>query len=74
MFYVIFLYFCSFDGVPFILHDRSLHRTTNVAEVFPDHVDTDPSYFNISQLKMLNTGDWFLQVCTNKGKERSIYA
>lgn len=29
--------------------------------MFPDHVDTDPSYFNISQLKMLNTGDWFLQ-------------
>ena len=55
--------FCfSFDGVPFILHDNSLRRTTNVASVFPDLIDKDPSYFNISQLKMISAGDWFIQV------------
>ena len=54
----------SFDGVPFLMHDSSLHRTTNIESVFPGMADKDPSYFNISQLKMLNAGEWFLQVST----------
>lgn len=51
----------SFDGVPFVMHDGSLRRTTNVATVFPDLIDKDPSYFNMSQLKALSAGEWFLQ-------------
>ena len=48
--------------MPFLLHDSSLHRTTNINSVFPDLVYKDPSYFNISQLKMLSAGEWFIEV------------
>ncbi|XP_067668479.1 glycerophosphodiester phosphodiesterase domain-containing protein 5-like isoform X2 [Haliotis asinina] len=51
----------SFDCVPFILHDKSLVRTTNIEEVFPDRVNDDPSSFNMSDLKRLDAGSWFLQ-------------
>ncbi|XP_041351220.1 glycerophosphoinositol inositolphosphodiesterase GDPD2-like isoform X2 [Gigantopelta aegis] len=50
----------SFDGVPFLLHDKTFRRTTNVADVFPEMVDMDASLFNISQIKSLNAGSWFL--------------
>ena len=48
--------------MPFLLHDSSLHRTTNINSVFPDLVYKDPFYFNISQLKMLSAGEWFIEV------------
>ncbi len=51
----------SLDGVPFLMHDATLQRTTNVAEVYPDRVDDPPSSFEISELKNLNAGLWFLQ-------------
>ncbi|XP_048247074.1 glycerophosphodiester phosphodiesterase domain-containing protein 5-like [Haliotis rufescens] len=51
----------SLDCVPFILHDRSLERTTNIKDVFPDRVNDDPSSFNMSDLKALNAGSWFIQ-------------
>ncbi|XP_046552971.1 uncharacterized protein LOC124262505 [Haliotis rubra] len=51
----------SLDCVPFILHDKSLERTTNIKEVFPDRVNDDPSSFNMSDLKRLDAGLWFLQ-------------
>ena len=58
----VMLSFSSFDGVPFLLHDKTFRRTTNVAEVFPEMVDMDASLFNISQIKSLNAGSWFLEV------------
>ncbi|XP_056230724.1 glycerophosphodiester phosphodiesterase domain-containing protein 5 isoform X2 [Seriola aureovittata] len=50
----------SYDGVPFLMHDSTLRRTTNVAEVFPNRTHLDASMFTWSELQQLNAGDWFL--------------
>lgn len=45
------------DGVPIALHDRSLERTTNVAEVFPDRAREDGLFyaidFTLAEIKQL---------------------
>jgi glycerophosphoinositol inositolphosphodiesterase len=51
----------SKDGVPFLMHDETLQRTTNISEVFPDRVDDDASSFTIEELRALNAGLWFIQ-------------
>ncbi|QRN82089.1 hypothetical protein JR338_06450 [Chloroflexota bacterium] len=51
----------SKDGVAFLMHDDTLARTTNIAEIFPDRVDEDASNFTIDELKQLNAGLWFIQ-------------
>ena len=51
----------SFDGVPFLMHDDTLARTTNIAEIFPDRVNEDASSFTMDELKQLNAGLWFIQ-------------
>jgi len=51
----------SRDGVPFLMHDSTLARTTNVAEVFPARVDERASSFDLEALKQLNAGLWFIQ-------------
>ena len=50
----------SFDGVPFLMHDHTLKRTTNVSAHFPSRQDDDPSLFNISELQQLDAGSWFV--------------
>ena len=52
----------SVDGVPFLMHDRTLQRTTDVEKVFPDRQMVDASYFNWTDLQQLNAGQWFLKV------------
>ncbi|XP_053229678.1 glycerophosphoinositol inositolphosphodiesterase GDPD2 isoform X1 [Podarcis raffonei] len=51
----------SVDGVPFIMHDEKLIRTTNVQEVFPAQAQSNASSFNWTQLQQLDAGSWFLQ-------------
>ncbi|XP_063061429.1 glycerophosphodiester phosphodiesterase domain-containing protein 5 isoform X3 [Engraulis encrasicolus] len=51
----------SYDGVPFLMHDRTLRRTTNVREVFPNRTDMLASLFTWAELEMLDAGSWFLQ-------------
>jgi len=51
----------SQDGVPFLLHDQTLKRTTNIAEVFPERVDDRASSFTLDSLDQLNAGLWFIQ-------------
>ncbi|XP_013392453.1 glycerophosphodiester phosphodiesterase domain-containing protein 5 isoform X2 [Lingula anatina] len=51
----------SRDGVPFLMHDKTLRRTTNVAEVFPDRKDELAENFTISELEQLNAGAWFMK-------------
>ncbi|KAM9853254.1 glycerophosphodiester phosphodiesterase domain-containing protein 5 isoform 2-T2 [Aulostomus maculatus] len=51
----------SVDGVPFLMHDHTLRRTTNVRKVFPDRQMQDASLFNWTDLQQLNAGQWFLQ-------------
>ncbi|MHA1489767.1 MAG: glycerophosphodiester phosphodiesterase family protein [Promethearchaeota archaeon] len=49
----------SYDGVPFLMHDNDLKRTTNVEEVFPDREDKPAETFTFSELRKLNAGSWF---------------
>ncbi|NXF39371.1 GDPD5 protein, partial [Nyctibius bracteatus] len=51
----------SYDGVPFLMHDKTLRRTTNVEEVFPERAYDHSSMFNWTDLEKLNAGEWFLQ-------------
>ncbi|KAM7397578.1 hypothetical protein PAMA_005744 [Pampus argenteus] len=50
----------SFDGVPFLMHDRTLRRTTNIHDVSPNRSDTSASMFTWTELESLNAGAWFL--------------
>ncbi|XP_024287445.1 glycerophosphodiester phosphodiesterase domain-containing protein 5 isoform X1 [Oncorhynchus tshawytscha] len=51
----------SLDGVPFLMRDRTLKRTTDIAKVFPDRQDEDASLFNWTEIRSLNAGQWFLE-------------
>jgi glycerophosphoinositol inositolphosphodiesterase len=50
----------SYDGIIFLMHDDTLRRTTNVAEVFPERAGEDASMFNFSDLQLLDAGSWFV--------------
>jgi glycerophosphoryl diester phosphodiesterase len=56
------------DGILICLHDDSLARTTNVAEVFPERATVDPATgrrqwlaidFTLAEIKTLDAGAWF---------------
>ncbi|XP_011369743.1 glycerophosphoinositol inositolphosphodiesterase GDPD2 isoform X2 [Pteropus vampyrus] len=51
----------SSDGVPFLMHDEHLSRTTDVASVFPARIRDHSSDFSWAELKRLNAGAWFLE-------------
>uniref|UniRef100_A0A671KMP2 Glycerophosphodiester phosphodiesterase domain-containing protein 5-like n=1 Tax=Sinocyclocheilus anshuiensis TaxID=1608454 RepID=A0A671KMP2_9TELE len=51
----------SLDGVPFLMRDRTLRRTTNVDKLFPARQDHDASFFNWTEIRSLNAGLWFLR-------------
>ncbi|CAL8334610.1 unnamed protein product [Boreogadus saida] len=50
----------SYDGVPFLMHDSTLRRTTDVDKVFPNRTQQDASLFTWAELQQLNAGNWFL--------------
>lgn len=49
----------SRDGVLVALHDDTLERTTDVAEVFPGRAKDPVSSFTLAELKRLDAGSWF---------------
>ncbi len=51
----------SYDGIPFLMHDDTLERTTNVEELFPTKISQRSSDFNISELMQLDAGSWYLE-------------
>uniref|UniRef100_A0A8C5NZP7 Glycerophosphodiester phosphodiesterase domain containing 2 n=1 Tax=Jaculus jaculus TaxID=51337 RepID=A0A8C5NZP7_JACJA len=51
----------SSDGVPFLMHDEQLSRTTNIASVFPARTTAHSSDFSWAELQRLNAGSWFLE-------------
>ncbi|KYO19222.1 glycerophosphodiester phosphodiesterase domain-containing protein 5 [Alligator mississippiensis] len=51
----------SYDGIPFLMHDGSLKRTTNIQEVVPHNATQDAAMFSWDTLKDLNAGKWFLE-------------
>ncbi|XP_064638955.1 glycerophosphodiester phosphodiesterase domain-containing protein 5-like isoform X2 [Lineus longissimus] len=50
----------TLDGVPVMLHDTTLGRTTNVADVFPGRVDDPIWRFTADEVSLLSAGQWFL--------------
>ncbi|KAF4794402.1 Glycerophosphoinositol inositolphosphodiesterase GDPD2 [Turdus rufiventris] len=52
----------SADGVPFLMHDEELTRTTNVQAVFPERAALNSTAFNWTDLQQLDAGSWFLEV------------
>lgn len=54
--------FVSADGVPFLMHDEELTRTTNVQAVFPERAALNSTAFNWTDLQQLDAGSWFLEV------------
>ncbi|XP_038123923.1 glycerophosphodiester phosphodiesterase domain-containing protein 5 isoform X2 [Cyprinodon tularosa] len=51
----------SMDGVPFLMRDLTLRRTTDVEKLFPDRERNKASQFNWTDLQQLNAGQWFLK-------------
>ncbi|XP_054829090.1 glycerophosphodiester phosphodiesterase domain-containing protein 5-like isoform X2 [Eublepharis macularius] len=51
----------SYDGVPFLMHDKTLTRTTNLWEVQPEIADKTAEMFTWDMLKTLNSGKWFFE-------------
>jgi glycerophosphoryl diester phosphodiesterase len=51
----------SWDGEPFLMHDSTLERTTNIAEVYPERAADLASSFTLDELSALNAGLWFIQ-------------
>jgi len=51
----------SVDGELVVLHDDTLERTSNVAEVFPDRSPWSVYDFTIDELKKLDVGSWFVE-------------
>ncbi|XP_071949551.1 glycerophosphoinositol inositolphosphodiesterase GDPD2-like isoform X2 [Antedon mediterranea] len=50
----------SRDGVPYVMHDNNLRRTTNVKDIFPKRYMESADNFTIDELKSLNAGSWFM--------------
>ncbi|XP_072035007.1 glycerophosphodiester phosphodiesterase domain-containing protein 5-like isoform X2 [Amphiura filiformis] len=51
----------SLDGIPFLMHDSTLERTTNVHKVFPNRTKHSAEFFTFEELQQLDAGSWFLQ-------------
>ncbi|XP_029704904.1 glycerophosphodiester phosphodiesterase domain-containing protein 5 isoform X2 [Takifugu rubripes] len=51
----------SVDGVPFLMRDHTLRRTTDVGQIFPDRQFSEASFFNWTEIRSLNAGQWFLK-------------
>lgn len=51
----------SMDGVPFLMRDHTLRRTTDIRKVFPSRQYEDASLFNWTEIRSLNAGQWFLE-------------
>ncbi|XP_078246338.1 glycerophosphoinositol inositolphosphodiesterase GDPD2 [Pogona vitticeps] len=51
----------SFDGVPFLMHDKTLKRTTNVEDLYPAYLTEEAAMFPWEYLEKLNSGNWFFE-------------
>jgi glycerophosphoryl diester phosphodiesterase len=49
----------SKDGVPVLLHDTNLARTTDVEQKFPDRAPWLVEDFTVAELELLDAGSWF---------------
>ncbi|XP_061876322.1 glycerophosphodiester phosphodiesterase domain-containing protein 5-like [Colius striatus] len=51
----------SYDGIPFLMHDSTLRRTTNIKQVYPNDSAQNAALFSWDTLQELNAGTWFLK-------------
>ncbi|TFF99878.1 MAG: hypothetical protein EU540_06070 [Promethearchaeota archaeon] len=51
----------SKDGIPFLMHDETLTRTTDVEEVFPERKDERADSFKWKELRKLDAGSWYVE-------------
>jgi glycerophosphoryl diester phosphodiesterase len=62
------------DGVPIVIHDESLVRTTDVAKRFKDDLRADGGFrvsdFDFSEVRALDAGSWFV---ASGGGDRSAH-
>lgn len=49
----------SADGVPVMMHDTTLTRTTDVEDVFPGRAGDPVNSFTYAELQQLDAGSWF---------------
>ncbi|XP_029767728.1 glycerophosphoinositol inositolphosphodiesterase GDPD2 [Terrapene carolina triunguis] len=49
------------DRIPFLMHDETLTRTTNVQKVFNAQATMSGTTFNWTDLQQLDAGSWFLE-------------
>ncbi len=52
----------SLDGELVLIHDPTLKRTSNVAQIFPGRDPFDVHDFTLAELKLLDFGSWFKKV------------
>jgi len=48
------------DGVFVLMHDKTLTRTTNAKEVFPNRGPWEVKDFTLAEIKRLDAGSWFV--------------
>jgi glycerophosphoryl diester phosphodiesterase len=48
------------DGVPFVVHDDTLERTSNVEAIFPDRKPWTNHLFTWAEIQQLDFGSWFV--------------
>ncbi|KAM4796150.1 glycerophosphodiester phosphodiesterase domain-containing protein 4 [Rhinophrynus dorsalis] len=51
----------SYDGVPFLMHDSTLKRTTDIQDVFPNLTKVNSAMLSWDALEKLNAGKWFIK-------------
>jgi glycerophosphoryl diester phosphodiesterase len=49
------------DGVPFLIHDDTLERTSNAKTVFPGRQPWRAADFTLAEIRQLDFGSWFNQ-------------
>ena len=49
------------DGVFILMHDKTLTRTTNAKEVFPDRSPWKVKDFTLAEIEQLDAGSWFVR-------------
>ncbi len=57
------------DGMIVAFHDRTLRRTTNVEEVFPERVHEPIERFTLDELRKLDHGSWFNEAFPSRARD-----
>lgn len=49
------------DGIPVVIHDDTLERCSNVAEMFPERMPWRIADFTMAEIATLDAGSWFVR-------------